>query len=162
MSKKDTSFTFVKLTNKFYLNRKIQKFAVKNYRAAFLWVNALTYCADNLTDGYFDEWDNSQYLHISQDDLESLVNAGLLEREGDGYVIHDYMDFQNTKSEIERIRHARAEAGRKGGKQVLKQTEEASAQANDEANAQALASSKSQANKNKRHIGRKVLLLRVV
>lgn len=61
-----------------------------------------------------------------QDIAQRLVDAGIwVEVEG-GYLIHDYLEYQRSKADIEAIRTKRAEAGRKGGqakrKQVAKQS----------------------------------------
>lgn len=128
--------TYIKLSNKFYLNKKIQKFAAEHYRAAFLWINALTYCGDRMTDGFIEEFEASHFLNIPQDDLESLVNAGLLDRVEGGYMIHDYSKSQTLRSDIEHRRAVRSAAGRLGGKRSAKVRAQARVQANASPHAQ--------------------------
>lgn len=50
---------------------------------------------------------------------ERLANSGLLEANGDGWVIHDYSNYQQTKQMVQdrknELSRIRSEAGRKGG-----------------------------------------------
>src|SRR5690606_7095075 len=76
-----------------------------------------------------------------------LVDAGLWDEVEDGYVIHDYTDYQPTKEQVEEERRKKSEAGRLGG--------QASAQARAQAGASPTAkqtatkrSSKTQAKSN--------------
>jgi hypothetical protein len=44
--------------------------------------------------------------------------VGLWEVVPDGYMVHDYLDYQPSKERVEATREARAEAGAKGGRQA--------------------------------------------
>lgn len=92
---------YAKISNDFFLNRKMLQFAQSHYRAAFKWVVALSYCSFRMSDGLFDDWDNAQYLHIEPDDLEVLVNAGLLDVVNGGYRIHDYEQYQAPSTDTQ-------------------------------------------------------------
>lgn len=53
------------------------------------------------------------------DDLEGaarrLVAAGLWEDDDDGWLVHDFTDYQPAAAEVDELRAKRAEAGRRGG-----------------------------------------------
>ncbi len=74
-------------------------------------VSALCYCNRNLTDGRVP-------AVLGNGHAEELVAAGVWEQNGNGFVIHDYGDYQMAKSEVEarllEISHLRSEAGKRG------------------------------------------------
>ncbi len=74
---------------------------------------AMSYCAGYLTDGYVPEhWvEREQGKHKGLP--QALVEAGLWERIEDGYVIHDWLDFNPSGAAVKARRAVRAEAGRK-------------------------------------------------
>jgi hypothetical protein len=108
-------------------------------------VSALCYCNRHLTDGFVPKQIASMLLDLSglamrmwdgdmvgggQDAtweliIEDLVGAGLWEPVKGGWLIHDYLDYQPSKQQIQRVREIRSEVGRKGGeaksKQIAKQ-----------------------------------------
>lgn len=49
------------------------------------------------------------------DQAERLVNVGMWEATAGGFRIHDYLDYQPSRAEIEAQRKVKADAGRKGG-----------------------------------------------
>ncbi len=102
------------------------KVAALNDSAFRAYVCAITYSARNLTDGFLP---NAVAKTFANGSLDALCAAGLWEVAGDGYRIHDYLDYQRSKADILELRQARTAAGSKGGKassrakdkQVLKQ-----------------------------------------
>lgn len=70
-------------------------------------VSALCYCNRHLTDGHVPA---AMGAHADE-----LVAAGVWHVNGNGFVIHDFSDYQPTGEEAARIREIRREAGRKGG-----------------------------------------------
>lgn len=84
-----------------------------------LHVAAITYCERNLTDGFVPRGVAARL--ISADGLEELIEQMVAVRlwevvEG-GYLVHDYLAFNQSKAEVLALREVRAEAGRRGGKQ---------------------------------------------
>lgn len=91
-------------------------------RAFRLHITALCFCAQNLTDGHISKRTltvlraktNATGKHIGE-----LVNASLWDAASDGYVIHDYLDKNDTSGDIkrkrdeakERMRRLRAASG---------------------------------------------------
>lgn len=56
--------------------------------------------------------------------VEDLVEAGLWDEVDGGWQIHDYLDFQPSRQQIQRVSETRREAGRRGGSANRKQTPE--------------------------------------
>lgn len=81
----------------------------------------------------------------SQRELEQAIAAGLIHRDGDGYEIHDFLEYNPSAVEVAERRAQRSNAGRLGGKQsgaTRRSKVEASASSEDEANAKQVASTK--------------------
>lgn len=89
-----------------------------------LYVAAICYASRHLTDGFvpagfFDEANAKQLASV-------CLSTGLFdayECDGkSGYLIHDFLDFNRSKSEREQLSKKRKTAGRKGGKAKRKQS----------------------------------------
>lgn len=96
-----------------------RKFKRAGVEATGLFWLSVAYASKYLTDGHVDP----DYLEdrvpskAKRDKLiQALLDNALFERNGnDGYVIHDFHDYNPTAAEVRARRMARAEAGRKGG-----------------------------------------------
>jgi hypothetical protein len=86
------------------------------------------YCSRNLTDGHVAE--RTWKRLTSTKTARELLDNGLAEHENGGFVMHDYLEHQRSRADVEDLRAKRREAGSKGGKA------RASAQANASANGQ--------------------------
>jgi len=87
--------------------------------AAWLYVCGIGYCNRLLTDGFIP---SGQVRKLADLDgagelAARLVAAGLWDEAEGGYRIHDYLEYQPSKERALETREARAEAGRRGGKQ---------------------------------------------
>ena len=103
---------------------------------------SLAYANRNTTDGFIPSaiakrisWevseDAARHLGISADEwlrldaaselTERLVEAGIWYVVDDGFLIHDYLDFQPSKADLEERSDAKKAAGRKGGLAKAKQ-----------------------------------------
>jgi hypothetical protein len=71
-----------------------------------------------------------------------LVAAGLWETDDDGWLVHDFTDYQPAAADVDELRQKRAEAGRQGGLRSGQTRRGGSSEANREASA----SSKPEAN----------------
>lgn len=88
--------------------------------AAWLYVCGLTYCARQLTDGFIPA---AQLPRLTSGPVGKLaarlVAVGLWEPADGGYRVHDYLDYQPSRDEVEEARQqvssARSAAGRLGG-----------------------------------------------
>ncbi len=151
---------WVRLDDRFYDNPKIIGLSDQ---AVLLYISALCYSSGQLTDGFIPE-KALRRIGWRSDDLESdvteLVNAGLWEPTDGGYMIHDYLEYNPSREELEDLREKRSQAGRRGGmasaaKRQAKSsaideheddTQSADTQANTRANAEARAEANAQAN----------------
>lgn len=110
--------TWAKISAKLYLNDKIQMLADENPRAAWLWLNAITYCVDRRTDGEFTMFAATRHLNARDEDLNALADSGLIEPtiiDGRaGWRIHDFLKSQRSSEEIDELSAKRSAAGRKG------------------------------------------------
>ena len=77
-----------------------------------LWVEGLCYCSRRLTDGLVPA--GVVRRAGGEEQAAELVAAGLWEACEGGWRMHDYLDHQRSKSQVESTAKARAEAGAKG------------------------------------------------
>jgi hypothetical protein len=114
---------YVRLDDTISDNRK----TVKNWAvdpAVFgLDVRAIAWCGKHLTDGHvpadiLDEWFGRHGDAMRARLCEQLVISGRWDErpDGDGYQIHDYLDYNPSKAQVEDRVEARKKAGAKGGK----------------------------------------------
>lgn len=75
-------------------------------RAFRLWIHASCYCSRGETDGVLPARLVPTLLHsASKQALNELVKAGLVDRREDGdFEVHDYLDYNPSKEQIERLR----------------------------------------------------------
>ncbi len=102
-----------------------RKFKRAGLEATGLYYMALSYCARYLTDGHVDQhWLEERVPQASRRRklLQQLVDNGLFEVNGDGYYVHDYLELNPSRAEVEELREKRAAAGRRGGEAKGKQT----------------------------------------
>ncbi len=93
--------TWVKLDDGFALHRKAARIGSDGVT---LFVALLCYCARNLTDGHVPEgdlvvawpWPGLKVEKV----VSTLISAGLVEKTEGGYQVHDYLDWQPSRSEI--------------------------------------------------------------
>lgn len=91
---------YVQLANGFYLNRKVRRLRRTMPSAIGAFVVMLSYCGDNLTDGYVDADTAEFVLDISEQELDALQQAGLVESVEGGYVIHDYLEHNRSRQQV--------------------------------------------------------------
>lgn len=91
---------YVQLANGFYLNRKVRRLRRTMPSAISAFVVMLSYCGDNLTDGYVDADTAEFVLDISEQELDALQQAGLVESVEGGYVVHDYLEHNRSRQQV--------------------------------------------------------------
>jgi hypothetical protein len=81
-------------------NHKLENLTV---HAKFLYVCSLAYCARNLTDGAL----TARAVRIVRAECPAtakhvgeLADAGLWDRTGDGYLVHDYLDYNPRREQV--------------------------------------------------------------
>jgi hypothetical protein len=62
------------------------------------WLRLGTYCAAQLTDGFVPG--EIARMIASKRELDALESASMIHADGDGYVIHDYLEYQPSKQDI--------------------------------------------------------------
>jgi hypothetical protein len=105
----------LKFDDQFPIHRKVHGLTDAAFR---LHVEAIFWCARNLTDGF-----------IAQDDLGSvsryrrpegyvaeLVRRGAWDIAEDGWTIHGYLEWQQPRSKVLHVREIRRKAGAEGGR----------------------------------------------
>lgn len=91
---------YVQLANGFYLNRKVRRLRRAMPSAISAFVVMLSYCGDNLTDGYVDDDTAEFVLDITVQELDALQQVGLIETVDGGYVIHDYLEHNRSRQQV--------------------------------------------------------------
>lgn len=113
---------WVRLDDRFPSHRKV---ALLSDRAFRLHVSAICWCAENLTDGHIGERELALVTRIRgvKVTAKQLEDAGLWDRVDDGWVIHDYLDYNPSREQVllERKKNAERQERfrrRKNGKPV--------------------------------------------
>jgi hypothetical protein len=90
---------WVKLDDRFPSHRKI---ALLSDRAFRLHVSAICWCSENLTDGRIGERELPLVAHIRglKATAQQLEDAGVWDRTEDGWVIHDFLDYNPSREQI--------------------------------------------------------------
>jgi hypothetical protein len=102
---------FFKLHNGFPEHPKTIELSDKAFRQL---VEAWCYCSRNLNDGYLTK---SQFLRFfSPKSRGELVAVGFIREEENQYVMHDYLEHQQSAKQVADLRERRRMAGSKGGK----------------------------------------------
>lgn len=91
---------YVQLANGFYLNRKVRRLRRTMPSAISAFVIMLSYCGDNLTDGYVDDDTAEFVLDITTQELDALQQVGLIDAVDGGYVIHDYLEHNRSRQQV--------------------------------------------------------------
>ncbi len=81
---------------------------------ALFWL-AISWCNDRLTDGRV-PGGTVRILGGDLAEADELVRVGLWERDGSAYSVHDFLDFNQSKEQVIRMRAQRALAGAAGAK----------------------------------------------
>lgn len=99
---------YVQLVNGFYDNDKVRDL-VRMGRADSVGVYcmALSLCGDRLTDGFVPRRAMLSNIGATPEQVQALVDEGMLEEVDEGWLIHDYAEHNRTK---EQVLHARADA----------------------------------------------------
>lgn len=79
---------------------------------ALFWLT-ISWCNDHLTDGRVPAG-AVRLLGGTVDEVAELIRVGLWEDAAPGYVVHDYLDFNKSREQVEREREQRRIAGRAG------------------------------------------------
>ena len=90
--------SWVKLDDNFFTHPKVVAVGAE---ASGLYVWALAYCSRHLTDGRVPRgWVQQAVGRRTTKLAELLVEQGLWEENGTGWLVHDYLDYQPTRDAI--------------------------------------------------------------
>ncbi len=99
---------YVQLVNGFYDNDKVRDLVrIGRADSVGVFCMALSLCGDRLTDGFVPHRAMLSNIGATQEQVQALVDEGMLEEVDDGWIIHDYTAHNRTK---EQVMHARADA----------------------------------------------------
>jgi len=122
--------TFITVHDGMPEHHKIEALSDKSFRAL---VDLWCWCSRNTTDGDVPE---SVWLKRTTPKVRAELMAGLAEPRPAGVYMHDYLEHQRSKAEIEELRNKRARAGSLGGKRsAASRARDAEIDAEGEANA---------------------------
>jgi hypothetical protein len=127
---------WVRLDDGFMRHPKAQAAGLQG-RALF--ISGLCWCAANLTDGRIPKAMIPLLAFeagVKPAAAAALVKVGLWDEDGDGYAVHDWLDYNRSRDVITDVRASRSEAGRRGGLR----SGDSRRGSNDEANTKQLAS----------------------
>lgn len=108
---------FAKLSTRLWQNEKVRVFAMEHPSAFSVWTFAISYCAGELNDGELSRFHLKCLLGASDEDIDALIDAHLLDEHEDGTLwLHDFVAAQGrSRADVEETKAKKAEAGRKGG-----------------------------------------------
>ena len=107
--------TWARLDDSFYSHPKVRRALKVEPAALALFAMALSWCADHEKDGLVTD-EAMEMLMPAQSDREQalgvLDDVGLIHRNGEGYVIHDYLDYNLSRADLtERRKNDRERKG---------------------------------------------------
>ena len=134
---------WAKLDDQFHASKKLGWLEPDLMLAAVgLHTLALSYCANQLTDGHIP---TAQVVRLAGQPVDNLVaqllqkgpmgESGLWERAKGGFQIHDYLDYNPSRAQVLDERKRKSEGGRRGGFASGKARREAPATAYPQADA---------------------------
>lgn len=116
------SRTYIRVHDGMPENAKVEALSDRAFRVLIdLWC----WCSRTLSDGVIPEAVWVKRTGTAKVQRELL--GGLVEKVDGQFVMHDYLEHQRSRAEVEALRSKRAEAGRKGGK--ARSTRQANAEA---------------------------------
>ena len=99
---------YVQLVNGFYDNDKIRDLVRMGHADSVgIFCMALSLCGDRLTDGFISRRALLSNIGATPEQVQALVDEGMLEEVDEGWIIHNYTVHNRTK---EQVLHARADA----------------------------------------------------
>lgn len=110
--------TWAKIDDGFHAHPKARKAWRAHPRALGMHLLALSYCAMQLLDdGVVDEAFVEEKIPQDRERravIDALVDAGLWDRVDGGWLIHDWLEYNPSRAEVEARRRERSESGKRG------------------------------------------------
>lgn len=97
---------YVQLVNGFYMNWKARKLRVDCPSALGVFAMTLSYCGDNLTDGYISGNELKYVIGATETEINALCSVEMLIRsdDGAGYTVHDYLKHNRSNEQVTKKR----------------------------------------------------------
>lgn len=95
---------YARLSNEFWSSPSVMKMLAVNPAAVGFYVASVSYASDNLTDGLIEEQVARYVLRAPEDVIEYLVAEGKWEPVENGWMIHNYTKWQNSRKQVETAR----------------------------------------------------------
>lgn len=111
--------TWVKVSDDFWRHPKVRRLLDRPLGPAALglWVAAQSWIGEELTDGFVPDRQPTRLMGADVSDLvEELVLVGLWERAIGGWQVHDYLDYNPSRAQVDDDRERRHELAIDGGK----------------------------------------------
>lgn len=137
---------WAKFDDRLHTHRKIMQI---DNDAMAVWVCSVTYCAENLTDGFLTEGEADRLLALRnapKQIVKQLLQVCLWENAANGYRVHDFLDYNPSREDALKLKDERAAAGSVGGKRSG-ETRRNKSRSKNEANALASAQAKTKQNR---------------
>jgi hypothetical protein len=106
-----------KVDDRFHSHPKVVAAWKIDPAALGLYLRALSYTAEHLTDGNIGQAFVDELFPVRsrrKRAVDALVTTGLWDRNGTGYVIHDYLDFNDSRAKFLERRHRDSNRKRAG------------------------------------------------
>lgn len=101
---------YVQLVNGFYDNDKIRDLVhMGRADSVGVYCMALSLCGDRLTDGFVPRRAMLSNIGATPEQVQALVDEGMLEEVEEGWLIHDYAEHNRTKEQVLHARKKSAE-----------------------------------------------------
>lgn len=105
--------SWAKIDDRFHSHRKVRQAGLE---ATGLFARALSYAAAEASDGHIeDAWVEEAAGKRAGKLAALLVEAGLWERNGTGFFIHDWLAYNPSRTEADALAKKKQEAGKRGG-----------------------------------------------
>jgi hypothetical protein len=88
-----------RIDDSLYDHRKLDLLADGRLEGVGLWAVAISWCNRHLTDGHVPTR-QIERLGGTHDLAEQLVEVGLFDRSDGGYLVHDFLDFNDSKQDV--------------------------------------------------------------
>lgn len=101
---------YVQLVNCFYDNDKVRDLVhMGRADSVGVYCMALSLCGDRLTDGFVPRRAMLSNIGATPEQVQALVDEGMLEEVDEGWLIHDYAEHNRTKEQVLHARKKSAE-----------------------------------------------------
>lgn len=115
--------TWARIDDGIFFNPKV---FVLSPETKLLYIGGIVYASKFMTDGIIRQGDLTKMarmtgINVVTEMVSELVSSGLWHETGDGWEIHDYLQYNPSREHVEAVRQKRVEAGRMGGRPSQKQ-----------------------------------------